>query len=521
VASCPALCLHHNDVEVNVNLIMPKPSVGVVRPKEPELFRKVAEVVKIGLEYLPRIKKIRGDHLDSYREWHEFSVLDNGMPSLTLNTLDAPIDYKQIFNTFWLTLLGENSDEFDLSKSPSFETLLSYLAERPELRVHFFAGNADQADPDARGMLATSVLLWVEYQIDRFLHLYPEAQFTEEEFFQVYTPMEVCLTDKRLAVDVCVPILLAKFEVDNMELEERAHIFSMNESFQLARASLRTYGPGVHESVMAASTHALRLRGYLVSNEDYYASEISGNASAYPLRDIDTFFAALRIATSVDTGYAQLILSPWDWARSYKAHLPYVEGTSIRKYPYWFEDFYWNKPVPTISATETRRIAELFAKLRVAFNEPQGNKLLLATQRLNSCFLRENEEDTILDATIAMELLLSDDEGTEVTHKLAMRMAALATLAKNFPDNPLTVFRNVKQVYGFRSGVVHGDSRKANKKREIIIEEQQKIPTVKVAINYIRMALGVLLEHPEYLVASLIDERLLLRGTASPTVNET
>ena len=276
-------------------------------------------------------------------------------------------------------------------------------------------------------------------------------------------------------------------------------------------ASLRAYGPGVHESVMAASTHALLLRGFTIPNEDYYASEISSNASAYPLQEIDTFFAALRIAASVDTGYAQLILCPWDWARSYCAHLPYLEGTSIRKYPYWFEDFYWNKPVPTISITETKRAAELFAKLRAAFNKPEGNKLLLATQRLNSCFLRENEQDTILDATIAMELLLSDDEGTEITHKLAMRMAALSMLAEDFPHDPLTVFRNVKQIYGFRSGVVHGDSKKALRKREITVQEQKKIPTVKVAIDYIRMTLSVLLDHPKYLAVPAIDESLLLK----------
>jgi hypothetical protein len=339
---------------------------------------------------------------------------------------------------------------------------------------------------------------------------------SEEKLIPVYKPMELSLKEDRLPVHMCVPILFAKFETDTIKLEDRARFVSMNSDFHLARASLQAYGPGVHESVMAAATHALFLLGYTLPNNNHFDQEIATNVSAYPLQDIDTFFAALRIITSIDTGYAQLILCPIGWARSYRAHLPYLEGTSIRKYPYWFEDFYWTKPAPVISNQQATKVAGLFTKLRAAFDKPEGNKLLLATQRLNSCFLRENDEDTILDATIAMELLLSDDEGTEITHKLATRMAALSMLAADFVDDPPTVFRNVKQIYGFRSGVIYGNSSKAQKKREITIREQEKIPTVKVAIDYIRMALEVLLDHPEYLVVSAIDESLLRKGAVPP-----
>jgi len=44
-------------------------------------------------------------------------------------------------------------------------------------------------------------------------------------------------------------------------------------------------------------------------------------------------------------------------------------------------------------------------------------------------------------------------------------------------------------------------------------------PTVKVAIDYLRLALVVLLEHPVYLQALRIDEELLL-GKLSPTSSD-
>lgn len=46
----------------------------------------------------------------------------------------------------------------------------------------------------------------------------------------------------------------------------------------------------------------------------------------YPLPLIDIFFAALRIVTNADTGYAQLVVRPKEWAINYKADLPPLAG---------------------------------------------------------------------------------------------------------------------------------------------------------------------------------------------------
>jgi hypothetical protein len=207
------------------------------------------------------------------------------------------------------------------------------------------------------------------------------------------------------------------------------------------------------------------------------------------------------------TGYGQLLLEPVGWAHKYKAHLPPLEGTSTRRYPSEFEDGYWLRPsVPTVTREEAIKIGDAFRKLQSSLGV---NQLRIASRRLNLCYLREDEEDAILDATIGLESLLAGGERNEITHKLALRMAALSTLDQSNQRDAVKIFRDIKEIYSFRSAVAHGSS-KTTKKREIAIKEDETIPVVTAAINYLRMALGILLDHSQYRNVTNIDEELLL-----------
>lgn len=67
-------------------------------------------------------------------------------------------------------------------------------------------------------------------------------------------------------------------------------------------------------------------------------------------------------------------------------------------------------------------------------------------------------------------------------------------------------------IYPFRSAVVHGDEKKASKKREVKTDAGGAIPAVKLAIEYLGMAVRAVASHPEYLDPAVIDEKLLLGG---------
>jgi len=220
------------------------------------------------------------------------------------------------------------------------------------------------------------------------------------------------------------------------------------------------------------------------------------------------FFAALRIYRNINTGYAQIVLKAIGWNERHKtfADLPVVDAQSFRFYPAFFEKHYWlQEDIPTLNVSDIPQLKTYFSRLI----EIKSNNLSLAIKRLNRCLIREDEEDSILDACMALETLLSDGK-TEIQHKLALRMAALASLSPNSKIRGKLMFRAIKDVYEYRSAVIHGNN-KVNKKREIISEGGENIPALAVAIDCLRMALGVLIEHPEYLEPTKIDEELILQ----------
>lgn len=63
--------------------------------------------------------------------------------------------------------------------------------------------------------------------------------------------------------------------------------------------------------------------------------------------------------------------------------------------------------VPSISRTDMRTVANIWH----AMEKFGSNRLDLALRRLNTAMTRDDLSDAILDATIALEVLLGDGDG--------------------------------------------------------------------------------------------------------------
>jgi hypothetical protein len=483
-------------------------------PRDQKLFALSSAVVKDGLAFIDRLLAAKRN-IKPYDNWPSIRW-SQGMPEFTFDC-DAPIDYTDAVNPIWTWLFAETGREsdidrpFDFDKHEAYRELKQYIRSEPRLASQLLPSDTGQEHQvDWAGHLIRSLL---EHAIDRYIHVTHRTSFDPEIFLEVYLPLEAGLLLEELPIEIHVPILLVNCPSDSYDLGDVISITRMPEPIQLARARRDHDTHDVNEYLLQQASHALVLRELILPNSDF-RRRLWGYDVSQPTREtIDTFFACLRIVTSIETGYAQVLFVPVGWAHRYAAGLPPLEGLTTRKYPPNL------KPVstelggefPKISNPQVGSVRSLFMDISSIQNAGGRNRLRLAIKRLNSCYMREEQEDAILDATIGLEALLSDGDTQEVTHKLALRLSALSTLVAGYGQEAAAIFRRTKtSIYPFRSAVVHGNEKKANKARELKTETGEAIPAVKFAIEYLGMAIRAVAAHPAYLDPAVIDERLLL-----------
>jgi hypothetical protein len=475
-------------------------------PIDQTLFRLTATVAKEGLAFVARaIAEERT--IKRYEVWPAITSAPNGVPDFTFVGTDTPPDYRDLFNPIWRALGLGLRDEFDFETERSFHELKEYAGSQPAIlrRLRF-------SDED-KSWFDFSLRRLIESLIDRYIHVFSQTDLDLSKFRDVYLPYEAGLLLDELPVHIFVPILLSSFPRDSRDLTDVISVSRMSEPLQLARAILAHDSHEVNDYLVQQATHSLVLRDYALPNQ--LGGFLSYGPEVFPLDTIDAFFAALRIVTSVETGYGQLLIVPEGWAHRSTANLPPLEGTTIRRYPPGLRPVspFYENDFSIVSDSEFESLQELFLGISSILSTlPKGSeRLRLAIKRLNGCYLRENEEDAILDATIGMEILLSDGDTQEVTHKLALRLAGLSSLVPKYKGRGATIFRSVKSsVYAYRSAVVHGDVTKARKKREMKTNTGDPIPAVKTAVEYLGMAVQAIASNPEFLDPNRIDEKLLL-----------
>jgi hypothetical protein len=301
-------------------------------------------------------------------------------------------------------------------------------------------------------------------------------------------------------------------------LSETTYIMRIPKKLQLARARMSTWGTGAVQMVVGAATHAFVSTDWRldVGNTDEVARSLN-QSSPNVVDAIDTFFGALRIATGISTGYAQILWVPRKWALNYFCELTPVYGTTLRQYPPDYDDYGWVRQGPTVTAEQLKDVRRIYR----ALVDSNSEAVRLAVRRLNVCLTRTDAADAILDGTIGLELLLGDDQNQSLSYKLRLRAGALALLHAD-PSRPAAeVTGKVKRLYEARSIIVHGLRKKSSKKASEPADTSHAKDRA-IASDLLRFVLDVLLTHPEYLNPAKIDEGLLLRGdvAAPPETTE-
>lgn len=441
-------------------------------------------------------------YIGTYYKWPKISYRENGLPCFSSSSFQEVKEYRRSF--------GLQNDDIIISDIKSFKDFFNFVTSDEHLEGRFinqwWRETKINELVNVRNVFINYVILDA---IERYIHINNSFEYDADKAVEVVEEILNFIFSETLPIDIIIPILFVNFESDLYSLSDKTEVRVLTEKEHLARYSINSYNVSVHDAVLASATHALVLRDWKIKNSacthDFNALY---SIRAYPIDRINKFFASLRLGKNIRTGYAQVFSLAKSWFSKCKGDLPDLIGTTTRSYPGSFEDYYWDaKSVPLISNSEMETVGRLFDLLI----ESEENSIDLSVRRLNQCYVRDNEEDSVLDATIALEALLSDDGNQEMIHKLAMRVGGLVGLDNSIGKLPYQAFKDIKSIYAYRSAIVHG-SKSIDKRRIVKIDENQEGTTHSLAVEYLRFILKILIENPKYRDPKIIDSELLLGG---------
>jgi hypothetical protein len=477
-----------------------------------DFFNLLKEAVKDGLirvEQAIKEKKFIGGHYS----FPKIGYFQSGFPQFSEHDANkCPLDYSDIFG-YSTSSVSRIKKDVEAESIESWKKFKEFAEGDSFLKIfygfgeHYTSRFDDLASKEWHSVYYTYGLIM--RLVDRYVHIAGGTEFDEQKFAGIYSEWETSVFLPKLPLSVYVPIICTHFDFEDGSLDFNAEVVKMSDGIQLGRNEQHDITNAPHKIVIGAATHALVLHGWTMPNltrdkRDEILFDFRAFASVLP--QVDNFFAALRVVTGVETGYSQLVLKPYGWSDRWKAFLPSVYVVSTRAYPEHFEKFGWLRNPPAINLQTLADVSKVFKALKEATN----NSLAIAMRRLNASFLRKDEEDSILDVTIALEILFGDSSPTEMTHKLAMRMAALSIIERCSDGEPQQIFDFVKKIYAYRSAIVHG-SKKIESKRTIASNDKEDIPLVALGVRLLRYSIFALTKHPEFLDPKQLDRFLITR----------
>jgi hypothetical protein len=479
----------------------------------PEAYATLKTAVEAGLRIVREHEK-SGKYILSHSEFPELDYFDSGLPRISRASWASnagPKDYNSVFR-----------DDHHPDNIPEWEPFVAFAESHHRLKAYYddslqYRPDVDAADLFRVQMHRFSIQFTIEKLVSRYIHLTNSKEFDEAMFRPVYREWEVAVFADQVVFDIVIPLLMVKFDFEALDLGDDQWIEKMSDDFQLARGRERRFPVSANECVVGAATHALVLRHWSIKNGSHHArSESLSNVEGFRsvLHRVDHFFSALRAVAGVQTGYSQLIVRADGWGDSYTAHLPQVSVIPLRSYPDHFENYGWLRTPPVLDESTCKEVGTLYRAL-LTLNK---NQLSLAARRLNMALLRSSEQDSILDVTIGLETLLVPDGGRgEITHKLAMRLAALTKMHPFETYKPREVFDLCKKLYDYRSAVAHG-SGDVEKKRVIKVQSaKETIPTIAIGTSLLRYAIRLLAQKSELLDAKTLDMTLFPDSAALVT----
>jgi hypothetical protein len=412
------------------------------------------------------------------------------------------LDYSRLFGP-----TAGGFTPFAYEDIPELTDVMDYVAGRADLAARF------DIMPEPNRATAERITSFVRRQAaDLVLSVVDRARalgrpHDPETLLAAYRERERSHLATELDADLVAPLVLTRLDLEEpLDLGDGVRLEKLDEGLQLARARNTHTVEAVPLPVAGAATHAVVITGVKVDNSSLATRFWRDSSPSLPIGKIDLAVECLRVVTHAPTGYAQVFLRPHGWADRWTHTLPPIDDVAMfHRYPASFDNYGWLKNQTTVAAAELTALPEVVKAARNVGNAKEGKPVLLALRRLSLAGLRDNDDDTMVDACIGIEALLSD-ENTELTYKIAMRGAVVLGTRSASPLEPQNAFAMLKHVYGRRSELVHGSGRD---KKAFYDLDGDKIPTSWLAILLLRKLLrSKLTSDPAWTIDDLDDEML-------------
>lgn len=434
----------------------------------------------------------------------ELSWRDNGMPSLKDGSYFSPagpLKYSSVLEPTYNDDEARRRGAYPADRFPMLHALTACIA-----------GNSGVA-PGLVGIGETTLnQVHAQLQVAGAANLhflrFGRVPTTKDSRAAVLRPLMNGVFKETLDLAILAPVALTRFDFNRRRLAPNAFVMRMSPQLQKARWSGKAYGANGHDAVLAAATHAFVLTGWSIPNENFWTLAQTLSYRTPAAREaIELLFAALRLVTGIETGHAQEIYLARGWRTWSHMDWPQVFAIGARRYPEVFDSFGWSRDdIPLVTATQMKEVVTAYK----AMMSHAAERLYLALRRFNAATTRDDPSDAILDATIALEILLGDADNQAIGWKLRMRAGALAGISGDQAQID-TIRTDVAKLYELRSTIVHGViGRKAAK----AVKAQDPEVGRRLAIETLRSVLQIILKFPRYLDPLRIDRELLLRPSA-------
>jgi len=470
---------------------------------DPTLFQLTMNVVArmdaLVVEYLAR----DGYRYTPHRETRTVTTYDSGWPNVGLKKKDeASIAHRRLF--------AEERDSihpFEYNDMAEIQALEEYVRQTPELLERASLPK----DEDIFGEELHDVMLRHRI-VDLPTSIYDRAMalslnIEDPAVGELYIQRERSWLQPELPHQYVVPLLVTNIDIgeDDLRIDDRTRIERLSDE-DLRRMAQGSDYAGVSTPLADAARYAVVIDMPPMSNPG------EGRRMFAPWDPIDTpaieaAVNALRIVSSVRTGWARVFRRPIGWADHWEDALPALTHMhTARRYPADLDDRGWLKPNRGISADEAAEVSSVAAAMKTADATAQ-----LAIRRLSMALVRDAPDDQLIDACIGLEALLGQ-KGSELSYRIAVRAAALLATKADDPRDPKAVFRMARKVYERRSELVHGSTSVKNATFQWT-PDGVKFSTSGVAVWLLRETLHERLLRPDWKVDDL--DALVLRGLAS------